>query len=148
MVCKVREAAGPASSGVSFAQLRGRLNFPVFGELVGRFGSQRAGQGTTWRGVFIRAANGAEVRAVSDGDVVFSDWLRGYGNLMIVDHGGGYLSIYGNNDALYKEVGDTVRGGEGIASVGASGVEGGSGLYFEIRHRGQAVDPMQWVRLR
>ncbi|MDR0634499.1 MAG: peptidoglycan DD-metalloendopeptidase family protein [Azoarcus sp.] len=145
---KVREAAGPSASGVSFAQLRGRLNFPVTGELIGRFGSPRAGQGTTWRGVFIRAANGAEVRAVSDGEVVFSDWLRGYGNLLIVDHGGGYLSIYGNNDALYKEVGDTVRGGEGVASVGASGVEGDSGLYFEIRHRGQAVDPMQWVKLK
>lgn len=148
VVGKVREAAGPASSGVSFAQLRGRLNFPVTGELIGRFGSSRAGRGTAWRGVFIRAVNGAEVRAVSDGEVVFSDWLRGYGNLLIVDHGGGYLSIYGNNDALYKEVGDTVRGGEAIASVGAGGAEADSGLYFEIRHRGQAVDPMQWVKLR
>ncbi|MDR1062382.1 MAG: peptidoglycan DD-metalloendopeptidase family protein [Azoarcus sp.] len=148
VVGKVREAAGPASAGTGFAQLRGRLHFPVTGELIGRFGAARAGRGMTWRGVFIRAASGAEVRAVSDGEIVFSDWLRGYGNLLIIDHGGGYLSIYGNNDALYKETGDAVRGGEAIASVGASGVEADSGLYFEIRHRGQAIDPMQWVRLK
>ncbi|MDR2091880.1 MAG: peptidoglycan DD-metalloendopeptidase family protein [Azoarcus sp.] len=146
VVGRVHEAAGPASAGVKFAQLRGRLHFPVTGELIGRFGAARAGRGMTWRGVFIRAASGAEVRAVSDGEVVFSDWLRGYGNLLIIDHGDGYLSIYGNNDALYKETGEAVRGGEAIASVGASGVATDSGLYFEIRHRGQAIDPMQWVR--
>ncbi|MDR1425285.1 MAG: peptidoglycan DD-metalloendopeptidase family protein [Azoarcus sp.] len=145
---KVREVAGPGSDGGRFAQQRGRLRFPVTGDLVGRFGAPRAGQATTWRGVFIRAASGTEVRAVSAGDVVYSNWLRGYGNLLIVDHGDGYLSIYGNNDALYKEVGQSVRGGEAIASVGSSGVEADSGLYFEIRHRGQAVDPMQWVRLK
>ncbi|MDR2881331.1 MAG: peptidoglycan DD-metalloendopeptidase family protein [Azoarcus sp.] len=148
VVGRVREVPEPTPGGTSFAQLRGKLNFPVAGELLGRFGAPRAGQGTTWRGVFIRAARGAEVRAVSGGSVVYSDWLRGYGNLLIVDHGGGYLSIYGNNDALYKEAGSSVRTGEAIASVGASGSESESGLYFEIRHRGQAVDPMQWVRLR
>jgi septal ring factor EnvC (AmiA/AmiB activator) len=148
VVGRVREAAGPTSAGMKFAQLRGRLNFPVTGELIGRFGAARAGRGMTWRGVFIRAASGAEVRAVSDGEVVFSDWLRGYGNLLIIDHGDGYLSIYGNNDALYKETGDAVRGGETIASVGASGVAADSGLYFEIRHRGQAIDPMRWVKSR
>jgi len=148
VVGKVREVPEPTPGGTGFAQLRGKLNFPVAGELLGRFGAPRAGQGTVWRGVFIRATSGAEVRAISDGAVVYSDWLRGYGNLLIVDHGGGYLSIYGNNDALYKETGDAVRTGEAIASVGASGSESESGLYFEIRHRGQAIDPMQWVRLR
>jgi septal ring factor EnvC (AmiA/AmiB activator) len=148
VVGNVQEISEPTPGGTGFAQLRGKLKFPVAGELLGRFGAPRAGQGTTWRGVFIRAARGAEVRAVSDGAVVYSDWLRGYGNLLILDHGGGYLSIYGNNDALYKEVGNTVRTGEAIASVGASGSESESGLYFEIRHRGQAVDPMHWVRLR
>jgi septal ring factor EnvC (AmiA/AmiB activator) len=148
VVGRVRETASATPGGAHFAQLRGRLNFPVAGNLVGTFGSPRAGLGTAWRGVFIRAPNGTAVKAVSDGAVVFSDWLRGYGNLLIVDHGGGYLSIYGNNDALYKETGDTVHGGEAIASVGASGNEAESGLYFEIRHRGQAVDPMQWVRLK
>jgi len=148
VVGKVREVPESTSVDTNFAQLRGKLNFPVAGELLGRFGAPRAGQGTTWRGVFIRARSGAEVRAVSNGAVVYSDWLRGYGNLLIVDHGGGYLSIYGNNDALYKETGDTVRTGEAIASVGASGSESESGLYFEIRHRGQAIDPMQWVKSR
>jgi septal ring factor EnvC (AmiA/AmiB activator) len=148
VVGRVQEVPEPTSVDTGFAQLRGKLSFPVAGELLGRFGAPRAGQGTTWRGVFIRAARGAEVRAVSKGAVVYSDWLRGYGNLLILDHGGGYLSIYGNNDALFKEAGATVRTGEAIASVGASGSESESGLYFEIRHRGQAIDPMQWVRLK
>ena len=154
VVAKVREAARPipggtgGADGANFVQLRGKLHFPVTGELIGSFGAPRAGQGTAWRGVFIRAASGTDVRAVSDGEVVFSEWLRGYGNLLIVDHGSGYLSIYGNNDALYKEAGDIVRSGEAIASVGASGAETESGLYFEIRHQGQALDPMQWVKLK
>jgi septal ring factor EnvC (AmiA/AmiB activator) len=87
------------------------------------------------------------VRAVAGGEVVYSDWLRGYGNLIIIDHGGDYLSVYGNNDALLKEVGDAVDGGDAIASVGASGGGAESGLYFEIRHQGRPLDPMQWVRL-
>jgi septal ring factor EnvC (AmiA/AmiB activator) len=148
VVGKVREVPERTSGSTDFAQLRGKLNFPVAGELLGKFGAPRAGQGTVWRGVFIRAASGTEVRAVSSGAVVYSNWLRGYGNLLIVDHGSGYLSIYGNNDALYKEAGATVRTGEAIASVGASGSEPESGVYFEIRHRGQAIDPMQWVKLK
>ncbi|MDX9885640.1 murein hydrolase activator EnvC family protein [Thauera sp.] len=147
VVGEVRDAAGPTPTGVRFGQLRGQLRFPVRGELVGRFGAPRADGGTTWKGVFIRAGSGADVRAVAGGEVVFSDWLRGYGNLIIVDHGGDYLSIYGNNDALLKEVGERVGGGDAIASVGAGGVGNESGLYFEIRHQGQPLDPMQWVRL-
>lgn len=146
-VGQVRAVAGPTPTGVTFAQLRGKLRFPVRGELVGRFGAPRVGSGTSWRGVFIRAASGEDVRAVARGEVVFSDWLRGYGNLIIVDHGGDYLSVYGNNDALLKELGDVIGGGDAIASVGASGGGLESGLYFEIRHRGQPVDPLQWVRL-
>jgi len=146
VVGEIRHAAGPTPTGVSFAQLRGRMRFPVRGELVGRFGAPRAEGGTTWRGVFIRAAGGVEVRAVAAGEVVFSDWLRGYGNLIIVDHGGDYLTIYGNNDALLRELGDSIGGGDPIASVGASGSAGESGLYFEIRHRGQPLDPLKWVQ--
>lgn len=144
---QARAAAGPTPTGVRFAQLRGQLRFPVRGELVGRFGAPRSEGGTTWKGVFIRAVAGGDVRAVAAGDVVFSDWLRGYGNLIIVDHGSDYLSVYGNNDALLKEVGDGVGGGEPIASVGSSGGGQESGLYFEIRHQGRPLDPMQWVRL-
>lgn len=147
VVGEVRDTAGPTPTGVRFGQLRGQLRFPVRGELVGRFGAPRADGGTTWKGVFIRAGSGADVRAVAEGEVVFSDWLRGYGNLIIVDHGSDYLSIYGNNDALLKEVGDRVSGGDAIASVGVGGVGSESGLYFEIRHQGQPLDPMKWVRL-
>jgi septal ring factor EnvC (AmiA/AmiB activator) len=146
VVGEARSAAAPTPTGVSFAQLRGHLGFPVRGELVGRFGAQRAGGGTTWKGIFIRAANGSAVRAVAAGEVVFSDWLRGYGNLLIIDHGSGYLSVYGNNDALLKETGARVAGGDTIASVGASGGAPESGLYFEIRHQGRPLNPMQWVR--
>ncbi|HRP75448.1 MAG TPA: peptidoglycan DD-metalloendopeptidase family protein [Rhodocyclaceae bacterium] len=98
--------------------------------------------------MFIRAGGGEDVVAVAPGEVVFSDWLRGYGNLIIVDHGDDYLTIYGNNDALFKVVGDRIGGGTPIASVGASGGAQESGLYFEIRHKGEPVDPMQWIRAR
>jgi septal ring factor EnvC (AmiA/AmiB activator) len=147
VVGEARSAAAPTPTGVGFAQLRGQLGSPVRGELVGRFGAPRAQGGTTWKGIFIRAANGSEVRAVAAGEVVFSDWLRGYGNLLIIDHGNGYLSVYGNNDALLKETGARVAGGDAIASVGASGGAPESGLYFEIRHQGRPLNPMQWVRL-
>jgi septal ring factor EnvC (AmiA/AmiB activator) len=140
-------AAEPTPTGVRFGQLRGQLRVPVRGELGGRFGAQRARGGPTWKGIFIRAANGSEVRAVAAGEVVFSDWLRGYGNLLIIDHGDDYLSVYGNNDALLKEVGDAVRGGEVVASVGVGGSAAESGLYLEIRHQGRPLDPSQWVRL-
>lgn len=148
VVGEVRQLAGPSPTGVRFAQLRGQIGFPVRGELVGRFGAQRAQGGTRWRGVFIRARGGDDVVAVAAGEVVFSDWLRGYGNLIILDHGDDYLTIYGNNDALFKTVGERVGGGVPIASVGASGSGQESGLYFEIRHKGEPVDPMLWIRNR
>lgn len=147
VVGEVRATARPTPTGVAFGDLRGRLRFPVRGELLGRFGAPRAEGGTTWKGVFIRAGSGAEVRAIAGGEVVFSDWLRGYGNLIIIDHGGDYLTVYGNNDMLLKDVGDRVGGGDSIARVGAGGVGNESGLYFEIRRGGQPLDPMQWVRL-
>lgn len=147
VVGQVTQAAELAPTGISFAQLQGKMRFPVRGELVGRFGAPRAEGGTRWRGVFIRAGSGQDVLAVASGEVVFADWLRGYGNLIIVDHGSEYMTIYGHNDALLREVGDRIAAGATIASVGASGSVQESGLYFEIRHRGQPVDPMKWVRL-
>lgn len=145
VVGKVGRIAVP-SGGVPFQQLRGRLGFPVQGELIGRFGAPRAESGTRWRGLFIRAEGGNDVVAIAAGEIVFSDWMRGYGNLIIVDHGNEFLSIYGNNDALLKVVGERVDGGVPIASVGASGGVRESGLYFELRHKGEPVDPMQWLR--
>ena len=101
-----------------------------------------------WKGLFIASPAGQDVKAIAAGRVVFADWLRGFGNLLIIDHGDGYMSLYGNNESLYKQVGDTARGGETIAAVGNSGGNMDSGLYFEIRHQGVAFDPLGWVSLR
>ncbi|HEU4621141.1 MAG TPA: peptidoglycan DD-metalloendopeptidase family protein [Burkholderiaceae bacterium] len=128
-----------------FASLRGRLRLPVNGEVLARFGRPRQA-GVTWKGIFIRAAQGVDVRAVASGRVVFSDWLRGFGNLLILDHGGGYLSVYGGNEALLRKTGDVVKPGEAIATVGASGGAEQPGLYFELRHKGAPFDPLSWVR--
>jgi septal ring factor EnvC (AmiA/AmiB activator) len=133
-------------SGV-FAALRGRLMFPVQGELAARFGSPRS-EGPAWKGLFIRAAEGSDVRSVAAGRVIFADWLRGFGNLIIIDHGGQYMTIYGNNQAVLKRAGDRVGSGEVIASAGSSGGNEQSGLYFEMRHQGRAFDPLGWITVR
>ncbi len=134
--------------GGPFAALRGRLALPVRGELGSRFGSPRADGGVTWKGLFIAARAGDDVRAVAGGRVVYADWLRGFGNLLIVDHGDNYMTLYANAEALLKQVGDVIRGGETVATVGNSGGNAESGLYFEMRHEGRPFDPLQWVRLK
>lgn len=134
-------------AGGNFVRQKGNLRLPVRGSVSGRFGSARDGGGT-WKGLFIRAGAGSEVKAVANGRVVFADWMRGFGNLLIVDHGDAYLSIYGNNDSLLKQVGQNIKGGETVATVGNSGGNPDSGLYFEIRHQGQPVDPMKWASLK
>jgi septal ring factor EnvC (AmiA/AmiB activator) len=131
-----------------FSGMRGKLRLPVKGDLTNRFGTQRSNGGPAWKGLFIRSQAGQEVRAVAAGRVVFSDWLRGFGNLLIIDHGQSYLTIYGNNESVLKQVGETVRGGDAVATVGASGGNLESGLYFEIRHQGKAFDPMRWVSIK
>jgi len=140
-----RPSLGPAAPAGAFASLKGQLRAPVAGKIAARFGSKR-GDGPSWKGVFIRTGEGSEVHAVAGGRVVFSDWLRGFGNLIIVDHGGQYMSIYGNNQSLLKRVGDAVKGGDAIASAGNSGGNEESGLYFELRHQGRAFDPATWVK--
>jgi murein hydrolase activator len=137
----------PAASDGSFARQRGGMRLPVRGNVVGKFGSPRDGGGT-WRGLFIKAGPGSDVKAVAGGRVVFAEWMRGFGNLVIVDHGDAYLTIYGNNDSLLKQVGQAVKGGETIATVGNSGGNPESGLYFELRHQGQPIDPMKWANLK
>ncbi len=131
-----------------FSKLRGNLRLPVRGELTGRFGAPRGASGMEAKGVFIRAREGEPVRAVARGQVVYADWMRGFGNLLIVDHGESYLSIYANNEALLKTVGDVVATGDPIAVTGASGGNEESGLYFELRHLGRPFDPLRWVRLK
>lgn len=137
-----------SADGGPFPQLRGKLRLPVRGELANRFGSPRSDGGAVWKGLFISAKAGDEVRAVAAGRVVFADWLRGFGNLLIIDHGGAYMSLYGNTEAIYKQVGDEIRGGETVATVGNSGGNADSGLYFEIRHQGKPLDPLGWVEMR
>ncbi|SMP73334.1 murein hydrolase activator EnvC family protein [Noviherbaspirillum suwonense] len=137
----------PAIFPSSFPALRGQLQMPVHGELAARFGANR-GDGPSWKGLFIRAPEGAEIKAVAGGRVVFAEWLRGFGNLIIVDHGGQYMSIYGNNQSLLKRPGDAVKSGDVIASAGNSGGNEQSGLYFEMRHQGRAFDPLGWVTSR
>ncbi len=130
-----------------FAKMRGQLRLPIRGELVAKFGSRR-GDGPSSKGLFIRASEGLEVKAVASGRVIFADWLRGFGNLIIVDHGNQYMTIYGNNRTLFKRPGDAVKAGEIISSTGNSGGSEQSGLYFEMRHQGRAFDPLDWVTIR
>lgn len=134
-----------AFDGKPFASLKGKLALPVKGDVTNRFGGTRPDSTVLWKGLFLRATASQSVKSVAAGRVVFADWLRGFGNLLIVDHGNGYMSLYGNNESLFKQVGDTLRGGDTIASVGNSGGNEESGLYFELRHEGNPLDPMKWV---
>jgi len=127
-----------------FKTLQGKLRWPTRGRLAKRFGTRRGSGGLKWRGVLIAATEGGDVRAVSQGRVAFSDWMRGFGLLVIIDHGDGYMSLYGHNQALYKEVGEWVDTGEVVALLGSSGGQAESGLYFELRHKGQPINPVRW----
>lgn len=130
-----------------FSSLKGQLPWPVKGRLSNKFGSARAeSNDSAWDGVLINASEGTEIHAVTSGKVVFSDWLRGYGLLIIVDHGKGYMTLYAFNQSLYRQVGEWVDVGEVIASVGQSGGRSHPGLYFGIRNNGKPVDPIEWCR--
>jgi septal ring factor EnvC (AmiA/AmiB activator) len=129
-----------------FQRLQGRLTWPARGALQARFGAPRAQGKLRWEGVLIRAGQGQEVRAVSRGRVAFADWLRGYGLLLVIDHGGGYMSLYGHNQSLFKETGDWVEANEVVATVGDSGGQEQEALYFEIRHNGKPLDPAKWCK--
>ena len=142
---EVDDVADSSFIGKVFQALKGKLKLPVRGELSNRFGGPRDDGGTTWKGLFIRSDTGQSVRAVADGRVVYADWLRGFGNLLIVDHGSGYMSLYGNNESILKQVGESIQSGEAVAAVGDSGGAGESGLYFELRHKGKPFDPLRWV---
>ena len=144
---QVAETPEISSDSSQFAQLKGRLRLPVKGELTSKYGSKR-GEGAVWKGLFIRANEGADIKSIAPGKVVFADWLRGFGNLIILDHGAQYMSIYGNNQALLKQAGDQVGTGEVIAYVGNSGGNEQSGLYFELRYKGRAFDPLRWIDLK
>ena len=135
----------PVDAKGAFAKLQGQLAWPVEGKLAARFGETRAG-GVKWNGVLIAAAHGAPVRAVYHGRVVYADWLPGLGQLLIIDHGGGFLSLYGHNDRLLKSAGAEVKAGDTVAAAGDSGGRAQDELYFEIRRGGKPVDPRPWFK--
>lgn len=139
--------SAPVDPNNPFGRLQGKLAWPVAGKLAASFGQVRAGA-VRWNGLLIEAARGRPVRAVHDGRVAYADWLPGMGLLIIIDHGNGYLSLYGHNETLYRQAGATVKAGEIISAAGDSGGRAESGLYFEIRRGGKPVDPRPWFRTR
>lgn len=134
-----------ALDGRAFAQRKGSLPWPLTGRVMNAFGQPRAEGRLIWHGLLVEAEEGAPVKAVFRGRVVFADWLRGFGLLTIVDHGSGYMTLYGHADLLEKQVGDWVESGEVVARAGRSGGLGTTGLYFEVRQDGQAADPIVWL---
>lgn len=137
----------PADSGLRqpFGSMKGKLGWPASGRITARFGTRRSGAaGLKWSGVVISAPEGETVRAVAQGRVAFADWMRGFGLLLIIDHGDSYMSLYGHNQALYKEVGEWVDTGETVATLGTSGGQNQSGLYFELRYKGRPMNPRLW----
>ncbi len=131
-----------------FAGQKGSLSWPLRGRLVNDFGQPRAGGRLQWQGVMLGAERGTEVRAVYHGRVAYADWLPGMGLLMVIEHGDGFLSLYGHNESLYREVGDWVEAGETIGTVGDSGGKLLSALYFEIRRGVTPLNPHQWLGRR
>lgn len=149
-----KPAAGKASTTplrkalVSAPALQvGGLGWPLSGSLLASYGGTLP-DGRSSEGVLIGAAAGSTVKAVADGRVVFSDWMNGYGLILIVDHGNGYMSLYAHNDALLRDAGDAVKRGDPVASVGNSGGQGRPALYFELRRNGQPVNPNSWLQKR
>ena len=136
--------AGPHAQ---FADSRGRLPLPIDGRVGARFGDPKNVGGLKWKGIFLAGSEGQRVESVFRGRVAYADWLRGFGLLLILDHGDGYMTLYGHNQSLLKQVGDWVEAGETIALVGNSGDTPRSGLYFELRHDGQPNDPLKWCKL-
>ncbi len=134
----------PAEQQRKFVAYKGRLTWPARGRIDNRYGQSHHKGRLKWHGALIHAREGSTVHAVSRGRVAYADWLRGYGLLVILDHGDGYMSLYGHNQSLLKEVGDWVEVDEAIANVGNSGGQESAGLYFEIRHNGRPANPARW----
>ncbi len=140
------EAPEPEIAHKAFAKLKGKLAWPVEGKVRRLFGRHKPLSDLRWQGVLIEAKSGKHVMAVSDGRIAFADWLRGFGNLIIIDHGNSYLSLYGHNESLFKSAGEWVDAGEIISSIGSSGGHSKPGLYFEIRKKGKPQNPTTWCK--
>ncbi|BBB25400.1 murein hydrolase activator EnvC family protein [Amphritea japonica] len=149
LLSKIRSSIEKISLGGnerSFRELKGRLPWPAKGSVSRRFGSRNSG--VRYEGVLFSQRSGYPVKAIHHGRIVFSDWLRGYGLLTIVDHGGGYMSLYGHNESLLREVGEWVSSGDQLATVGSSGGSTKPGLYFALRYKGNSTDPLKWLARR
>ena len=133
-------------TGTSFKELRGRLKLPVEADVVVRFGARRQIGNMRWKGIILAGELGSDIQAVYNGRVVYADWMRGFGLLLIIDHGDSYLSLYGHNESILVEEGDWVASGQPVASMGKSGGSSKPGLYFEIRHKGKPQNPLRWTR--
>ncbi len=131
---------------INFAKLKKKLKLPVKGKVIYKYNARRSDTGTKWKGLFIKAKEGSDVKSVAAGQVVFSDWLRGFGNIIIIDHGKSYMSLYGNNDSLLKQKGEYIKGGEVVALSGNSGGNKYNGLYYELRHNGKPFNPLKWTK--
>lgn len=143
---KTLEEFAPKQSLNGLAQYKNKLNWPVKGTIQHRFGSNKFANKVKWNGIVINAESGKNVQAIHNGQVVFADWLRGFGLMVIIDHGQGYLSLYGQNESLLKSTGDWVEAGEPVATVGRSGGTTEPGLYFEIRFKGKPQNPVNWIK--
>lgn len=132
--------------GKPFSSQRGKLPLPTNGKIVKRFGQTKVAGKLKWEGLLIQAKSGSDVVAVHNGRVIFSDYLRGHGLLLIIDHGDGYMTLYAHNQSLLKDIGDWVNSGETVARVGNSGGQTEPALYFEVRHQGEPTDPLKWCR--
>ncbi|MBA6372158.1 peptidoglycan DD-metalloendopeptidase family protein [Colwellia sp. BRX8-4] len=142
---RIAALAQQSAELIGLKKLKRKLSWPVKGKISHSFGSRKQGY-LKWKGILLAAPVGKQVKAIHNGTVLFSDWLKGYGLVTVLDHGAGYMSLYGYNQALLKSVGDRVETGEPIALVGQSGGQSQSGLYFEIRSDGQAVNPKAWFK--
>lgn len=138
----------PGAQREPFAEQRGQLRWPIKGTLMTDFGQPRAGGSLRWKGVLVAAERGAEVRAIYHGRVAYADWLPGMGLLIVLEHGDGYMSLYGHNEVLYKQVGDWVSPGDVIAGAGDSGGRSRTALYFEIRRGDKPQNPHRWFGTR
>ncbi len=138
----------PSDVKGAFSTLKGKLALPAKGRVLARYGDSKSVGNLKWRGLFLAAAEGSPVHAVSRGRVAYADWLRGFGLLLILEHGDGYMTLYGHNQGLYKQAGEWVDAGEAIARVGSTGDAPQPGLYFEVRHNGEPRDPLLWCRIR
>jgi septal ring factor EnvC (AmiA/AmiB activator) len=140
------ESPEPSFDDRPFAKMRGKLSWPVEGKVNRFFGRQKQWSELRWQGVLIEAPVGSHVRAISAGRVAFADWLRGLGNIIIIDHGNSYLSLYGHNESLFMSAGEWVEAGDIISSIGSSGGQDNPSLYFEIRSKGRPQNPTKWCK--